>query len=202
DTLSAVSTRSALVAVVAFAACASPNTSAAPMRATDFNPRQIRQPAIFVAITIGNGLSPRDGAELTTIYEGVLVEGFNARAVLPRGVRGGGEGRLDAQAALARAREIGADHAVLIRVSVARGDRLFCREARRPVRGAATTWQQEADVLRVSDGARRAALGGEGLEVTDADVDCNDPRASRRRSTDETVSDAVNRLLTRLLGSS
>ena len=196
-----MSARSALVTLAVAAACASPTTSA-PTRATDFNPRQIRQPAVFVAITIGNGLSTRDGAELTAIYEGVLVEGFNARAVLPRDVRGGSEGRLDPQAALARAREIGADHAVLVRVSVTRGDRLFCREARRPVRGSATTWQQEADVLRVSDGARRATLGGEGLEVTDADVDCDDPRASRRRSTDETVGDAVNRLLTRLLGSS
>jgi hypothetical protein len=197
--------RAALVLAL-LAACATP---AAPggrsgsFRAADFAPGQIRQPAVFVRVVPGGGpWTERERSRLVAAYEGALLEALNARAVATRDIRSGPEAPDDGPAALARARQVGADHAVLVTVRVDRGFRRFCLDGRRPFETTATLWRQQARVLRASDGAERLRVEPEVLTVSDLEPDCEDPRASRRRSLDETAADAVSRLLGRLLGSS
>lgn len=183
--------------------CASPPVTPTPIRASDFRPGDIRQPAVFVRVSFGPGeFSERERASLPAEYEGALLEELNTRAILARDVRITAEpARLDVRAALLRAREVQADHAILVDARVSRAMTVFCRETRRPVRGPATVWSQEVEVARVSDGALRLTLTrGAALEVTDVDADCGDPKQSQRRGAAETIAQAVRRLLARVLG--
>lgn len=174
------------------------------MRASDFRPAQIRQPVIVVRLVLGQtDLGERERAALPGEYEGALLEGLNGKAVLARDVRilGAPDAKLDERAALARAREVGADHAILVEVRVARQVATACEETKRPRRGQATVWQQDVAVLRVSDGAARLRMiGSPGLTAMDVEIDCDTPKSSRRRQPAETIADAVERLLTRVFG--
>jgi hypothetical protein len=188
--------------VALVAACTGAAQEAAPQRAPDFRPIDVRQPAVIVRVTLAAGLfSDQEREVLAATYEGTLLEGLDARAVLPRDTQRVTSGALDPSAAVARARAIGADHAILVDVDVTRGEPIFCRQGPRPFRASATTWTQTLTVLRASDGATRLAVGGPALIVTDLEPDCDDPRRSRRRSGHETAVEAVTRLLTPLLGS-
>src|SRR5437899_12203011 len=94
---------------LAAAACASARgVEPVPIRAADFRPAQIRQPAFLVRLTFA-GHSDREREALPVEYEGALLEGLNARAVLARDVQvvAGRNAKLDARAALARARAPG-----------------------------------------------------------------------------------------------
>ena len=193
----------ALVGLIT-AACVPPGgVEQAPIRAADFRPAQIRQPAVVVRLAFAERLSDREREALPAAYEGALLEGLNARAVLAKDVQvlAGGDQRLDAGAALERARALGADHTILVEVRVATGEAIFCPESRRPFRAPVTVWSQSVQVLRVSDGAARLTIPGDaGLSITDLDADCDDPRASRRLPTGEALASAVARLLTRVVG--
>jgi hypothetical protein len=195
----------ACVALLLLAACAGPSAPGArsgSFRAPDFAPAQIRRPAVFVRVALGPGpWSERERRDLAALYEGALLEALNARAVAAGDVRSGPDTPPDEPAALARARAVGADHAILVAVRVDRGPRRFCLDGRRPFEATATVWRQQARVFRASDGAMRLAVEPDALTVSDVEADCDDPRASRRRSPDETVGEAVSRLLGRLLGS-
>lgn len=197
--------RAWIVGLLALAACASPSreSTSAPTRAPEFRSRDLRQPALVVRVVLATpgAFSNRERETWPAAYEGALLEGLNARAVLPRDTQLVARGSLDARAAVARAREVGADHAILVDVRVERAQPIFCRQSRRPFRADATTWAPTVDVLRASDGNRMLTASGAALEVADFEPDCDDPRASRRRSGDETMAESVNRLLTRLLGS-
>jgi hypothetical protein len=185
------------------AACAGPTRQPAPARAPDFRPTEVRQPALVVRVTLASGrFSDREREVLPATYEGALLDGLDAGAVVPRDLQRVENGALEPSAAVARARAIGADHAMLVDVEVTRGEPIFCRQGRRPFRASATTWTQTLTVLRASDSAPRLALGGSALVATDLEPDCDDPRRSRRRSAQETAVEAVSRLLTPLLGSS
>src|SRR5436309_9308401 len=187
---------------LAATACVSPGgVEPGPIRAADFRPTQVRQPAVVVRLAFAGQLSEREA--LPAEYEGALLEGLNTRAVLAKDVEilAQGDAKLDAHAALARARTLGADHAIVVDVRVATGEAIFCRESRRPFRARVTVWSQSVQVLRANDGAARLALPGDaGLTVTDLDADCEDPRASRRLATGEAIASAVARLLTRVVG--
>ena len=189
---------------LAAAACAAPGgVDLVPTRATDFRPAQIRQPAVVVRLAYAGQLSDRERQAFPAEYEGALLEGLNARAVLAKDVQvlTGPGATLDARQALERARGLGADHAILVDVRVATGEALFCRERRRPFRAPATSWSQSVRVLRASDGAARLTIPEDaGLTVTDLDADCDNPRDSRRLPAGEAVASAVARLLTRVVG--
>lgn len=192
-----------LLAVLGLAACATPAATREPARAADFQPSQIRQPALVVRVQLGPGpWSERERQQLAASYEHALLEELNARAIAAVDVRVGDEAASGAQAAVARAREVGADHAIVITVRVDQVQAIFCRGSRRPFRAVTTAWRQQALVLRASDGAERARLAGDPLTVTDVEPDCENPNASRRRPAPETASQAVSRLLGRLLASS
>ena len=104
---------------------------------------------------------------------------------------------------LAKARLLGADHAVSVYVQAIRpAQPVFCDGTRRPFRAPATVWSQAVSVVRASDGATRVAVEAKsgGLEVYDLDADCTNPRESRRRTPTEALNDAVTRLLNRIVG--
>lgn len=183
------------------AGCAAPATTPAPMQAPDFRPVQVRQPALVVRVAFGDGdFSDRERAALPGEYEGALLEALNARALLARDVSVVKE-LPEPPAALARGREVAADHVILVDVRIERGGLVFCRGERRPFQATVTAWRQSATVLRTSDGARRLVIEDARPDVTDLEEDCDDPRQSRRRSAEETIAEAINRLLKRLLAS-
>src|SRR2546428_8498382 len=192
------------VRVLAAVACASAGgVEPVPIRAADFRPAQIRQPAFVVRLAFAGQRSDREREALPVEYEGALLEGLNARAVLAKDVQvlAGDDAKLDAHAALERARTLGADHAIVVDVRVATGEMIFCRGSRRPFQAPVTVWSQSVQVLRSSDGAARLAIPEDaGLTVTDLDADCDDPRASRRLPTSDVIASAVARLLTRVVG--
>ena len=165
-----------------------------------FDARALRQPAVFVRVEIVGQFSPRQVTTWPAEYEGALLEGLNARAVPARDARLlTSSERLVPAEALARAREVGADHAVLVDARLHQADAAFCRDAR-PFRAAVMVWTQKVQVLRVSDGAL-AFETRKPIEVPAVEADCDTPRESRRRTPAEHVSAAVDALLKRLLGS-
>lgn len=200
--------KTAALAALAFLAAACASTMAGPsgpVRVADFRPEQLRRPLFVVRFTFTAGFQDKEKQGQLADYEGALLEGLNARAVLAREVRilRERDPRLEPGAALAKARELGADHVVSVEVRAVRpAQPLFCAETRRPFRAQASVWTQQVSVLRASDGALRMAVPpvGGGLEVSDLDADCENPRESKRRTPTEAVNDAVTKLLNRVVG--
>ena len=195
----------AIAAIGLLAACASPArfpTNEARERGQPLRSSEIRSTALFVSVELGAGtFTERERAALPANYEGALVEALNGRAVLAPDARLlGVRERIDFSRAAMRAREVGADHAIIVVTYLTRGERVFCGDTRRPFRASATQWSQTADVIRANDGARRLTIAHPGIEVSDLEPDCDDPRASRRRAMVDTMTDAIERLLKRLLG--
>jgi hypothetical protein len=190
---------------LALAACAGPTSDTeapGPAPASDFAPAQIRQPAVMLRVVVGMGdFAEHERSSLPAFYEGTLLEALDARAIPPRDAQRVTEGPLDRRAAAARARDVGADHALLVDVRVERLELIFCRQGRRPFQAPTTVWAQTAEVVRASDGTSRLRVSGPALTVSDLEPDCDNPRASRRRSGGETVGEGISRLLRRLLGS-
>ena len=203
-TLGAMARTTALLALtLLLAACAPLDTGPVPTRAVDFKASQIRQPAVYVRLSFGPGeWNARQRAELPAGYEAALLEGLNAKAVLARDVQVIPERdtRFDARTALARARASGADHAIFVDVRVTQEVATFCTETARPLRGPALVLQQEVEVLRASDGAPRLRVVRPGLAVASVEIDCDNPRDARRRTPEETLGAAVEKLLVRVLG--
>jgi hypothetical protein len=183
-----------LVLALVLTACAGP---AAKPEAPD---AQLQHPAVMLRIVQGNGdFAAHERALLAASYESALREALTARALSPRDIQQADH--LDREAAALRARELGADHALLVDVRIDKVETYFCREGRRPFRAPATMLVQTAEVVRGSDGVSRQTVGGPPLTVLDLEPDCDNPRDSRRRSDSETIRDGVNQLLRRLLGS-
>jgi hypothetical protein len=172
---------------------------ATPTRAPDYRPSQLRLTALVVRVTISPDATVSEGerAALPGLYESALVEGLNERALVVRDV-GLATRREPPGVAAARAREVGADHALVVDVRIAPDVVRVCEETARPLRGRATVFAQEATVVRASDGAVRSTLS---VNVPAVEVDCDAPRpGARSRSAGATLRDAVERLLARLLG--
>jgi hypothetical protein len=175
------------------------------VRVADFKPEQIRVPVFFVRFEFASDFDAKERQAEITDYEGALLDGLNGRAVLAKDVvvLRERDAKLDAAAMLAKARLLGADHAVSVHVQAIRpAQPVFCDGTRRPFRAPATVWSQAVSVVRVSDGATRVAVPAMsgGLEVYDLDADCTNPRESRRRTPTEALNDAVTRLLNRIVG--
>ena len=186
---------------LALAACASSAPHSAtetPDRPSSFDAREFRQPAIFVRVDVRTAqLSTRDASEAPAEYQGLLLEGLNAKAVVPRDVTVVAErDALDRRAAVARAREVGADHALLVDVALLRKATPFCRGA---FTADTLTVIQKVLVVRANDEAVRWQPVQ--IETSSFDADCRNPRESKRQSRIETMQTAVNRLLSGLLGS-
>lgn len=193
-----------VVSVFVLAACGGParkEAVSAPVTREPFRSATIRQPALFVRVEVGAGpWDERRRASLPGEYEGALVEALNARAVPIRDVQVvPSRERLDRKVAVTRAREVGADHALVVEADVRVAEVVFCGDTRRPFRARTTVWRQRLVVLRANDGAMAFETDAP-LEVPGLDPDCDTPRESRTRSAADQLSHAVDTLLARLLG--
>src|SRR5947209_19123313 len=124
----------AVLGLAAAACAAARGVEPGPIRAADFRPAQIRQPAFLVRLTFAGQRSDREREALPVEYEGALLEGLNARAVLARDVQvvAGRNAKLDARAALGRARGLGAEDAIVVHVRRRAGGPVFRGGSRRP----------------------------------------------------------------------
>ncbi len=201
----AVPGRAALPLVLLLAGCAlggGPEPSANPTaRANDFRPAELRQAVVLVRVVIGSTsrLSERDRRELPALYEGALLEALDARAIVVRDLRSveAGAAVPEPSLAAARAREVGVDHAVVVSLRVEPQIVRVCEDTRRPLRGEATVWRQEARIVRAADAGERVRA-----QVTTPDVEakCENSRPSvRPRGVQATAAAAVEQLVGRML---
>jgi hypothetical protein len=170
----------------------------APATAADYRPAQLRVTAVAVRVAIGAGadVPESERASLARLYESALLEQLDARALVVRDVQPGASAAPPAAAA-ARARDVGADHAIVVDVRVEPALVRVCEDTARPLQGRATVFSQRAIVVRASDGAVRATT-----EVAEpaVEVDCDASRPTARpRSAAATTVRAVERLLGRML---
>ena len=200
----AVAALAALLLASILAGCAlggrDDGSAVATTRASDFRLADIRQAVVLVRVVVASSspLSERDRKELPALYESALLEALDARAILVRDVRSadarGAGGEL--AAAAARAREIGVDHALVVNLRVDSDVVRVCEETRRPLRGQAGVWRQEARVVRATDGGERLRA-----EVTTPDVEaeCDGPQPTvQRRGMQAMTTAAVERLVAKI----
>jgi hypothetical protein len=194
--------RAVIAAVLVAVGCATPGAPPPLMRAPDYAAGQIRHPALFVRVDDGAAAGPAERESLAARYESSLVEAFDERGVPLSDVQRVAAGTgLEHRRVLARAREVRADHAVIVELRLERRDAIFCRGGRRPFAAPTTVWAQGIQVLRVQDGASRMAVPpGQGLDVTELDPDCANPRQSRLRDRAEMIGSAVELIAERILG--
>lgn len=157
---------------------------------------ELRRPALTVWLETSPDFPARDRAELPGVYASILTEVFNAKAVSPIDLQIAGKD-VERPAAIDRARSVGADHAVLVRVAVSRGTREYCRGAGAPVSANATVWVARAEVVRVQDGQARLVTSA--LEVSDVEPDCGRVRQHRRLSRDEVMSRSADTVVAAVL---
>jgi hypothetical protein len=174
---------------------------ASPARVSDFRAAEIRQAVVLVRVIVGStaALSERERKEAPALYESALLEALDARAILVRDVRSvEASGAVpDARAAAARARDVGVDHAVVITVRVEPSVVRVCEDTRRPLQGRATVWRQEGRIVRATDAGERIRAD---VTTPNVEVDCDGARPSARtRGVRETMAEAVERLLGKLL---
>jgi hypothetical protein len=188
----------ALAVVVAGCAHGAGAPDPVPTTVSDYRPSQLRLTAVTVRVVVGPraDVPDRERASLPRAYEGALVEGLDGRAVVVRDVRSTTTAEPPAVAA-ARAREVGADHAIVVDVRIEPDVVRVCEETSRPLRGRATVFKQHATIVRASDAAVRTAVD---VKVPGVEADCDAARPSvRSRTATATVLSAVERLLGRLL---
>jgi hypothetical protein len=194
--------RAVALAVLA-AGCASGGATTpertTPTSASDFRPSQLRLAAVTVRVAIDANadIPERERASLAGLYEGTLVEHLNARALVVRDVQLS-TSREPLGAAAARAREVGADHAIVVDVRIEPDVVRVCEATARALQGRATVFRQRATVVRASDGVVRSTTE---VTVPAVEADCDAQRPSARaRSAAATATSAVELLLARMLG--
>lgn len=200
-------------ALLAASGCATPELGpAGPWRDPAFRPSAVRQPAVYLQVSLeraGMGSGPFSAEERAAIperYETAVQEALNGAGILPVEITL--EARraektndlplagLKPAAALARAREIGADHLVIVDARLSRRDLALCRQGGRALVGTATYWEAGLEVLRVSDGVRvLVEPPGAEQRVLDLEVDCQQGRLIRRKAMDEMIEESANRTL-------
>src|SRR5262245_12144970 len=120
--------RAVIAVVLALAGCATLGAPPPLTRAPDYAARQLRQPALLVRVDDGLAASPAGRESLAARYEGSLVEAFDERGVPLSDVqRVAAATGLEHRHVLARAREVRADHAVIVELRLERRDAVFCR---------------------------------------------------------------------------
>ena len=103
---------------------------------------------------------------------------------------------LDRPAALARAREAGAEQLVIVDARLSRGDLTHCKQAARARSGPTVFWDVGLEIRRVTDGQPLLVdPPAEHLRAVDVELDCKTGRLIRRKSMDELITDSVGFVL-------
>ena len=189
--------RLVLVALLA-AGCAAGLGGPSATRAPGYRGAEVRRPALTVRLAFGPGdFSKQERQQFPEVYTTALLDALNAQAVVPVDLQVT-TGTLDRAAALARARDLGADQAVIVEATVGRGLRTYCRDSRRMFTTRVTGVVSRVDVVRAADGQTR--LVEPEVEASDFEEDCDAPKESRRLSADELIADSVRKVLAKVLG--
>ncbi len=209
----AVRAASSSVMVWILAGCAlPPSESGASWRAPGFNAAAVRRPAVLVHISLmrvgfdAGPFSAQERASIPESYEAAVEEALNALAIIPldvtlearRSERSSDRPleRLDTASALARARQAGAEHLLIVAARLSRREMVHCRESRRALSGLTTVWEAGLEILRVPDGAPLLIEpSGEDRQVVDVEVDCQRGRVAGRKTTEEMIQESIQKIL-------
>src|SRR5215468_712031 len=193
-----------VVALWLFSGCGilGPSPSETPLREPGFRASTIRRPALLVRVSVSDDLSQRERLRVPEDYEAAVVEGLDRMGILAVDAtmvpptRARPLEALERAPALARAREAGAEHLVIVDARLSRGDLRHCQQAGRAVVGPTTYWDAALEIDRVSDGKQLLVEPpGPDTRVVDVDLDCKTGRLIRRRSMDEMITDSVGLVL-------
>ena len=162
----------------------------------------VRRPALLVRVSVSDELSQRERDRIPEDYQAAVVEGLDRLGILAVDVAIVPAGRsralesIDRAPALARAREAGAEHLVLVDARLSRGDLPHCKQSGRTRVGLTTFWDAGLEIDRVSDGKPLLVEPpAEDLRAVDVELDCKTGRLIRRRSMDELITDSVGLIL-------
>ena len=192
----------ALLAAGLLSACASGSSSDDIVREPGFRTSSIRRPALLVRVGVDETMSARERARIPEDYQAAIVEGLDRMGILvvdvamvplgrSRALRG-----IDRPPALARAREAGAEHLVIVDARLSRGDLLPCQRGGRAQIVPTVYWDAALEIDRVSDGKRLYVdPPAEEMRVVDVEFDCKTGKLIRRRSMDELINDSVGLVL-------
>ena len=172
------------------------------LREPGFRASTIRRPALLVRVSVSSDLSERERSRVPEDYQAAVVEGLDRIGILavdatmlPPG-RSRTLGGIERGPALARAREAGAEHLVIVDARLSRGDLAHCQQAGRQLVGLTTYWDAALEIDRVSDGKPLLVEPpGPDLRVVDVELDCRTGKLIRRRSMDEMIQDSVGLVL-------
>lgn len=193
----------ALLALCLLSGCAAGSSSTTSgLREPGFRASMVRRPAVVVRVSVSEELSQRERARIPEDYQAAVVEGLDRLGVLAVDVEvlPGGSNRalvgIDRGPALARAREAGAEHLVIVDARLSRGDLSHCKQSGRARTGPTTYWDAGLEIDRVSDGKRLLVdPPAENLRAVDVELDCKTGRLIRRRSMDELIAESVGLIL-------
>lgn len=192
----------ALLAAGLLSACASGSSSDDIVREPGFRASSIRRPALLVRVGIDETMSERERARIPEDYQAAIVEGLDRLGILLVDVAMVPPGRsralqgIDRPPALARAREAGAEHLLIVDARLSRGDLSHCRRGGRALIGLTVYWDAALEIDRVSDGKRLyVEPPAEDMRVVDVELDCKTGKLIRRRSMDELINDSVGLVL-------
>jgi hypothetical protein len=194
----------AVLALLFLSGCAlGASSNDSTIREPSFRASTIRRPALLVRVGVADDLSERERARIPEDYQAAVVEGLDRIGILPIDVaaivpssRNRALQGIDRVPALARAREAGAEHLVIVDARLSRGDLRHCQQEGRALIGPTTYWDAALEIDRVSDGKRLLVeSSGEDLRAVDVVLDCKTGRLVRRRSMDELINDSVNLVL-------
>jgi len=192
----------ALLAAGLLSACASGSSSDDIVREPGFRTSSIRRPALLVRVGIDETMSERERARIPEDYQAAIVEGLDRLGILLVDVAMVPLGRsrvlqgIDRPPALARAREAGAEHLVIVDARLFRGDLIPCQRGGRPLIVPTVYWDAALEIDRVSDGKRLYVdPPAEEMRAVDVEFDCKTGKLIRRRSMDELINDSVGLVL-------
>jgi len=195
----------ALVALLLLLSGCAPGTSSSStaLREPGFRASTIRRPALLVRVSVSEDLSQRERARIPDDYQAAVVEGLDRLGVLVLDVATASSSRsrpldgIDRGPALARAREAGAEHLVIVDARLSRGELRHCVQGGRALLGPTTYWDAALEIDRVLDGKPLLIEPpAEDSRAVDVELDCKTGRLIRRRSMDELINDSVSLILT------
>jgi hypothetical protein len=193
----------AILALCLLSGCAFGSSSGTlALREPGFRASMVRRPALLMRVSVSDELSQRERGRIPEDYQAAVVEGLDRLgilvvdvAILPAGRSRALEG-IDRAPALARARQAGADHLVIVDARLSRGDLPHCKESGRTLAGPTIYWDAGLEIDRASDGkpflVDPPAMD---LRAVDVELDCKTGRLIRRRSMDELITDSVGLIL-------
>jgi hypothetical protein len=192
----------ALLAAGLLSACASGSSSDDIVREPGFRASSVRRPALLVRVGVDETMSARERARIPEDYQAAIVEGLDRMGILVVDVAMVPLGRsralqgIDRPPALARAREAGAEHLVIVDARLSRGDLLPCQRGGRALIVPTVYWDAALEIDRVSDGKRLFVdPPAEEMRAVDVEFDCKTGKLIRRRSMDELINDSVGLVL-------